>query len=132
MMIKQYFVALITFLMIDGIWLVMVAKNFYAKYLGYLMAKSPNFMAAGVFYLIYILGMVILVLQPALTKGSIWQAALTGALFGLCGYATYDLTNLATIKDWPLAVTVVDLVWGTFVSGAVAGISYWLLTKWLS
>jgi uncharacterized membrane protein len=131
-MIKQYFVALFTFLIIDGVWLTVVAKNFYAKHLGYLMAKTPNLAAAGIFYLIYILGMVVLVLQPALAKGSIWQAVLTGALFGLCGYATYDLTNLATIKDWPILVTVVDLIWGTVLSGAVAGISYWVLTKWFS
>lgn len=131
-MIKQYFVALLTFLAIDGLWLTVVAKNFYAKHLGYLMAKTPNLAAAGIFYLIYILGIVVLVLSPALQKGSLATAVLTGALFGLCGYATYDLTNLATIKDWPLLVTVVDLIWGTFLSGAVAGISYSILTKWSS
>jgi len=131
-MIKQYFVALLTFLAIDGVWLTVVAKNFYAKHLGYLMTKTPNLAAAGIFYLIYILGMVVLVLSPALQKGSLTTAILTGALFGLCGYATYDLTNMATIKDWPLLVTVVDLIWGTVLSGAVAGISYSILTKWLS
>jgi len=130
-MIKQYLVSLGVFLLIDGVWLTVVAKNFYAKYLGYIMAKTPNLAAAGIFYLIYILGMVVLVLQPALAKGSLWSAILTGALFGLCGYATYDLTNLATLKDWPILVTIVDLIWGTFLSGAVAGLSYWLLTKWL-
>lgn len=128
-MIKQYLVALGTFLLIDGIWLTVVAKNFYAKHLGYLMVKTPNLAAAGIFYLIYILGMVVLVISPALQKGSILMAILTGALFGLCGYATYDLTNLATIKDWPTLITIVDLIWGTVLSGAVAGISYWILTK---
>ncbi|KKQ30065.1 MAG: hypothetical protein US68_C0012G0005 [Candidatus Shapirobacteria bacterium GW2011_GWE1_38_10] len=131
-MIKQYFVALFTFLIIDGVWLTVVAKNFYAKHLGFLMAKTPNLAAAGIFYLIYILGMVVLIIAPALQKGSIMTAILTGALFGLCGYATYDLTNLATIKDWPVLVTVVDLIWGTFLSGAVAGVSYWILSKWFS
>lgn len=130
-MIKQYLVALGTFLLIDGVWLTVVARNFYAKYLGYIMTKTPNLAAAGIFYLIYILGMVVLVLGPALQKGSLMSAILTGALFGLCGYATYDLTNLATIKDWPLLVTIVDLIWGTVLSGAVAGISYLILTKWL-
>jgi len=130
-MIKQYLVALGTFLLIDGVWLTVVAKNFYAKYLGFLMTKTPNLAAAGIFYLIYILGMVVLALGPALQKGSLMSAVLTGALFGLCGYATYDLTNLATIKDWPLLVTMVDLIWGTVLSGAVAGISYLILTKWL-
>ena len=117
--------------MIDGIWLTVVAKNFYAKHLGFLMSKTPNLLAAGIFYLIYILTLVILIINPAIQKGSLMSAILTGALFGLCAYATYDLTNLATIKDWPLIVTIVDLIWGTFVSASVAGISYWLLTKWL-
>ncbi len=129
-MIKQYFVALFTFLVIDGLWLTTIAKNFYAKHLGYLMSKTPNLAAAGIFYLIYIFGMVVLVVSPALQKNSLISAILMGALFGLCGYATYDLTNMATIKDWPLIVTIVDLIWGTFLSGAVAGISYWILTKW--
>ena len=130
-MLKQYFVALFTFLMIDGLWLTVVAKNFYAKYLGYLMSKTPNLAAAGIFYLIYIFTLVVLVISPALQKQSLSSAILTGALFGLCAYATYDLTNLATIRDWPLLVTIVDLVWGTFVTAAVAGISYFVLTKWL-
>lgn len=130
-MIKQYLVALGTFLLIDGVWLTVVAKNFYAKYLGFLMTKTPNLAAAGIFYLIYIWGMVVLILGPALQKGSLMSAILTGALFGLCGYATYDLTNLATIKDWPVLVTIVDLIWGTVLSGVVAGISYLILTKWL-
>jgi len=128
-MIKQYFVALTTFLIIDGIWLTLIAKNFYAKHLGFLMSKTPNLAAAGIFYLIYILGMVVLVISPALQKHSLISAILMGALFGLCGYATYDLTNMATIKDWPLIITVVDLIWGTFLSGAVAGISYWILNR---
>ncbi len=131
-MIKQYLVALLTFLAIDGLWLTVVAKNFYAKHLGFIMSKTPNLASAGIFYLIYILGMVVLVLSPALEKSSLRQAILTGALFGLCGYATYDLTNLATIKDWPLLVTMVDLVWGTALSASVAGISYTILTKWFS
>jgi uncharacterized membrane protein len=130
-MIKQYFVSLFTFLLIDGIWLTVVAKNFYAKYLGYLMSKTPNLAAAGIFYLIYIFTLLILVIIPALQKGSLISAILTGALFGLCAYATYDLTNLATIKDWPLLITIVDLVWGTFVTAAVAGISYLIISKWL-
>ncbi|MFA6368990.1 MAG: DUF2177 family protein, partial [Candidatus Shapirobacteria bacterium] len=86
-MIKQYFVALFSFLVIDGIWLTVVAKNFYAKHLGYLMAKNPNLLAAGIFYLIYIFGLVVLVLSPALQKGSLISAILMGALFGFCAYA---------------------------------------------
>lgn len=130
-MIKQFFVAFISFLMIDGVWLMFIAKDFYARYIGHLMAKNPNIAAAGIFYLIYIFTLVVLIISPAIQKGSLATAILTGALFGLCAYATYDLTNLATIKDWPLIVTVVDLIWGTFVSGAVAGVSYLILTRWI-
>ena len=128
-MIKQFFVAFITFLIIDGAWLALIAKNFYAKHLGYLMAKNPNFAAAGIFYVIYIITLVVLIIAPALQKGSLSAAILTAALFGFCAYATYDLTNLATIKDWPLIVTVVDLIWGTFVTAAVSGITYLILSR---
>ena len=128
-MIKQFFVAFITFLIIDGAWLALIAKNFYAKHLGYLMSKTPNFAAAGIFYVIYIITLVILIIAPALQKGSLSAAILTGALFGFCAYATYDLTNLATIKDWPLLITIVDLIWGTFVTAAVSGITYLILSR---
>lgn len=130
-MIKQYFVALLTFLVIDGLWLTLIAKNFYAKHLGYIMTKTPNLSAAAIFYLIYIFALVVLVLSPALQKGNLLSAILTGALFGFAAYATYDLTNLATLKDWPLIVTLVDLAWGAFLSGAVTGISFYILNKWL-
>ncbi len=130
-MLKQFIVTFITFLAIDGLWLTIIAKDFYAKHLGFIMTKTPNLTAALIFYLIYIFTMVVLVISPALQKGSLMTAILTGALFGLCAYATYDLTNLATLKDWPLLVTIVDLIWGTVLSGAVAGISYLILTKLL-
>ena len=98
-MIKLYFISLFVFLGIDSIWLLLIAKKFYADQLGYLMAKTPNLLAALIFYLLFIVGVVFLVLAPALKNNSLSQAILMGALFGLCSYATYDLTNLATIKD---------------------------------
>jgi len=128
-MIKQFLVAFITFLIIDGAWLALIAKNFYAKHLNFLMSKTPNFAAAGIFYIIYIITLVVLIIAPALQKGSLSTAILTAALFGFCAYATYDLTNLATIKDWPLIITVVDLIWGTFVTAAVSGITYLILSR---
>ncbi len=130
-MLKQFLVAFLTFLAIDGLWLTVVAKDFYAKHLGFIMTKTPNLTAALLFYVIYIFTMVVLIISPALQKGSLMTAILTGALFGLCAYATYDLTNLATLKDWPLLVTIVDLIWGTVLSASVAGISYLILTKLL-
>lgn len=123
-MIKQFFVALGSFLVVDGLWLTLIAKNFYSKHLGYLMAKNPNFLAAGLFYLIYVFAMVVLIVSPGIEKGSFWSTVLSGALFGLCCYATYDLTNLATVQNWPIIVTIVDLIWGTFLSATIAAISF--------
>ena len=128
-MIKQFLVAFGSFLAVDGLWLGLVAKNFYSKHLGYLLAKNPNFVAAGVFYLIYIFSLVVIVISPGLQKGSMSHTVLMGALFGFCCYATYDLTNMATIKDWPLIVTLVDLVWGTVLSASITAITYLVLKK---
>lgn len=128
-MIKKFIITFIVFLIIDGLWLTVVAKNFYAKHLGFLMSSKPNLTAAGIFYIIYIFTLIILILTPALQKGSLSTAIWTGALFGLCAYATYDLTNLATVKDWPLLITIVDLIWGTTLTATVSGISYWILSK---
>ena len=130
-MIKLYFISLFVFLGIDSIWLTVVAKKFYADQLGYLMAKTPNLLAALIFYLLFIVGVVFLVISPALKNNSLTQAILMGALFGLCSYATYDLTNLATIRDWPLLVTIIDMIWGTTLSAIVAGVSFWIY-QWLS
>jgi len=128
-MIKQFFIALGSFLAIDGLWLTVISKNFYAKHLGYLMSKNPNLWAAGLFYLIYVFAMVFFVVSPGIEKGSLWSTVLSGALFGLCCYATYDLTNLATVQNWPLIITIVDLIWGTFLSATIAAISFWVFHK---
>lgn len=111
------------------VWLVLIAKNFYAKHIGYLMSKNPNLLAALIFYLIFIAGLVIFVISPALEKREWVYALLMGAFFGLITYATYDLTNLATIKDWPLLVTIVDLVWGMTVSASVSVVSYFIAIR---
>lgn len=93
------------------------------------MAKNPNLLSAFIFYLIFITGLVVFVITPALDKRSWMHAVLAGALFGLTTYATYDLTNLATIKNWPLIVTVVDLIWGTVLSVTVSVITYFIALK---
>jgi uncharacterized membrane protein len=129
MLIKLYLIALPVFLLLDGVWLGAIAKNLYRRQLGHLMTASPNWLAAIVFYLLFIVGLVALVLQPAVSKNSWQQALILGALFGLVSYATYDLTNLATLKDWPLSVTVIDLIWGTALSATVAVISFWLFSR---
>ena len=125
--LKNYGIAIVVFLTIDAIWLLLIAKNLYSKYLGYLMAKSPNLLAALVFYLIFVAGMLYFVIMPALNKSS-WQDALvSGMFFGLVTYATYDLTNLATVKDWPITITLIDLAWGSFVTAATCSISYFVI-----
>jgi uncharacterized membrane protein len=126
---KNYLIALFIFLIIDGIWLGLIAKNLYANHLGFLMKDSPNLIAALIFYLIFVFALLIFVINPALAKKSLVSAALMGALFGLVTYATYDLTNLATVKNWPLNITLIDLLWGSFVSSSVSTLTYLIISK---
>jgi uncharacterized membrane protein len=129
MFIKLYGIAFTVFLAIDAVWLTLIAKNFYAKYIGYLMSKNPNLWAALIFYLIFIAGLIFFVITPALDKKMWTHALFAGLFFGFVTYATYDLTNLATLKDWPLLVTIVDLLWGMFVSAVVSVATYFLALK---
>lgn len=122
--IRNYVIALVIFLAIDMVWLNVIAKSFYARHLGYLMTSRVNVVAAFVFYLLFVLGILVFVVNPALARESWQYALLIGMLFGLICYATYDLTNLATVRDWPVLITVVDLIWGTSVSGATSLLSY--------
>ena len=121
---KLYLIALPVFFIIDMIWLGLIAKGFYGKHLGFLMRPRPNWTAAIVFYLIFIAGILIFVVMPAKADGSAIKAVWLGLAFGLVTYATYDLTNLATIKQWPLVVTVVDLIWGMVLSASVGFLTY--------
>jgi uncharacterized membrane protein len=128
-MLKIYLIALPVFFLIDMLWLGLVAKEFYAKQIGLLLKPDVNWTAAIIFYLLFIAGLVVFVIEPAVTRQS-WVSALTlGAFFGLITYATYDLTNLATLKDWPIMVTLVDLLWGTFLGASVSVITYFIAIK---
>lgn len=120
MFVKLYFIALPIFFSMDMIWLGVAAKNFYVKQIGFLMKSNVNWLAAVLFYLLFIVGLVVFVIAPAVEKGSWVRALLFGALFGLITYATYDLTNLATVRDWPLALTAVDLTWGAVLAASVS------------
>lgn len=124
--IRTYFIALLVFFVIDIIWLVVIARKLYQKELGFIMSEKPNWIAAIIFYLIFIVGLVFFVIYPAIGKESWSYALLAGMLFGLITYSTYDLTNLATLKDWPLKITVIDLIWGTSLGGAVSTITYFI------
>ena len=129
MFIKLYGIALPIFFAIDMVWLGLVAKKFYAKQIGFLMKTNVNWIAAIIFYLLFIVGIVVFIIIPALEQKSWMHALLFGALFGLITYATYDLTNLATLKDWPIIVTIVDLVWGMILSASVSTITYLIAIK---
>ena len=128
--IKLYLVTLLAFFAIDMLWLGLVARTFYRKYLGFLMAPSPNWLAAIIFYLLFILGILVFVVLPGLEDNSLKTTLLRAALFGLITYATYDLTNLATLKDWPILVTIVDMLWGVVLSVSVSAVSF-LAGRWL-
>ena len=129
MFLKLYGIALCIFFTIDMFWLGFIAKNFYSKQIGFLMKEDINWMAAIIFYLIFIVGLVLFVIEPSIEKRSWKNALLMGALFGFISYATYDLTNLATLKNWPLLVTIVDLVWGAFIAAAVSTLTFFVANK---
>jgi uncharacterized membrane protein len=129
MFLKLYFIALPVFFAIDMIWLGLVAKDFYRNQIGFLLKENVNWVAAISFYLLFIVGVVFFVVMPALEKGSWMYALLVGALFGFITYATYDLTNLATTKDWPLLVTLVDLAWGAVLSASVSIGTFLIATR---
>jgi uncharacterized membrane protein len=127
--LKLYAIALPVFFAIDMLWLGVVAKNFYRQQIGHLLKPDVNWTAAIAFYLLFLAGLVFFVIEPAMTKGSWHDALLRGAFFGLVTYATYDLTNLAVAKDWPLTLTLVDMAWGTALGAAVSTTTYFVAQK---
>lgn len=114
--IKLYGITLVVFFLIDITWLAVVAPKLYQSQIGHLMSSEVNIAAAAIFYLLFITGMVYFAIQPAVNANSWVQALLVGGFFGLITYATYDLTNMATLKDWPLLITIIDISWGTTLS----------------
>lgn len=124
----QYLLTLLLFLIIDLLWLGMIARNFYSQQLGDLRSVSTNWLAAGAFYLIFNIGLMLFAVIPALRGGGIRLALGHGALYGFFTYATYDLTNLATLEDWPWKMSVVDILWGTALCASVSCLSVYLGT----
>jgi uncharacterized membrane protein len=129
--LKLYGLSLASLLAIDALWLTKIAPKLYKSNLGHLMADSPNLLAAGLFYLIYIVGVVVFVVQPAYEQGSLIYALSRGALFGLVAYATFDLTGMAVFKDWPAKITVIDLLWGTVLTAGVSVLATYLALKFV-
>jgi uncharacterized membrane protein len=122
--LKLFGIAFVVFFIIDMIWLGLIARNLYQNQIGHLLKPDVNWYAAIIFYVLFIAGLVIFVIQPAATANSIGHAILYGALFGLITYATYDLTNLATLKDWPITITIIDLTWGTFLGMSTSALAF--------
>jgi len=123
-LVTAYVTTAVVFLAIDYVWLSQVATRFYFDRIGHLLMDKPNLAIAALFYLVYVVGLVIFAVVPALKSGSLGHAVLYGALFGFFAYATYDVTNLATLRNWPVLVAVVDVIWGTVLSGVAAAAGY--------
>ena len=128
--LKLYALTVPVFFIIDLVWLGVVAKGFYQKNLKYILSPDVNWTAAIIFYLIYIVGILVFAVLPGVAKDSWQHAALWGALFGFFTYATYDLTNLALLKDWPLNIVIVDILWGMVLCTVVATLGFYI-AKWL-
>jgi len=124
-----YLMTVPVFFVIDMVWLGAVAKGFYRRHLGDFLAAKFNWPAAMIFYLLFIVGILVFAVLPSLEKQSLIHCVVMGVLFGFFTYATYDLTNLATLQDWPLVIVVVDIVWGMVLSGSVATISFLLARR---
>lgn len=122
--IAAYIAAAISFLALDALWLGVVARGLYQREFGAMLLEKPNMAAAVAFYALYLVGIVVFAVKPALEAGGWSRALLQGALFGLIAYATYDLTNLATLKGFPIRVVAPDLMWGAFVTAAAALAGY--------
>ena len=125
--IISYILTTIVFLIIDLAWLGFIAKDLYRKYLGSFLAENVNWTAAIIFYLLYIVGISIFAIYPAVNKDSMMSAIVLGALFGFFAYATYDLTNLATLKGWPTTIVLIDIIWGTILTASVSVSGYYIV-----
>lgn len=124
-----YLVAGLTFFLVDVVWLYLASERLYRQHISHLLADSFDLMPALFFYLIYTFGIVVLAVVPALKAGSWITASLSGACLGFVAYATYDLTNQATLRSWPLVVTLVDCAWGTFLTSIAATFAYYVVSR---
>jgi uncharacterized membrane protein len=127
--IVLFFISLIIFLAIDLLWLGFVAKDLYAHFMGDILREKPNWAAALTFYAIFVAGLTYFVTAPAIDAGSLTDAAVRGALFGIVTYATFDLTSLAVLKGYPLGIVPIDMAWGAVLATSVSTASYTVYTK---
>ena len=127
--VVAYIVTAVIFLGLDALWLSQIALGMYRREIGTLLLDKPNLVIAGLFYLLFVIGIVVLAIVPALNGGGWTTALLNGAVLGLVAYGTYDGTNLSTLKNWSLTVTIADLLWGTALTAVSATIGY-LIVSW--
>ena len=125
------FITSILFIIVDLLWLSFSVKYFYKPQLGTLLNEKPVMWAAILFYLIYVVGLAIIILQPAIKQDSTTQAFFTGIVFGIVAYGTYNFTNMATIKNWSPYVVLVDIIWGGFLTGTSSALGIYLSKKFL-
>jgi uncharacterized membrane protein len=130
-LIQLYIATAILFFAVDILWLGIIAKNFYNKHLGRFFRERVNWTAASLFYSLYILGIMIFAILPGISSASLARTVTLGVLYGLFTYATYDLTNLATLKDWPVKIVVVDILWGMVLCGLVSAGGFFVATRFL-
>lgn len=123
----SYALTFAVFLLIDMAWLGFIAKGLYHKYLGGFLSEQVNWTAAIVFYLLFVVGIFIFAIMPSVEKDSVVSAITLGALFGFFTYATYDLTNLATLKNWPLKIVFIDILWGSVLTGIVSTAGFYIV-----
>ena len=125
--VVSYLLTAMVFFGIDLVWLGLVAKNMYNRNIRHLMSSQVNWVAAVVFYLAFIVGILVFAVYPSVDRDSLLRAIVLGVLFGFFTYSTYDLTNLATLRDWPLSVTIVDIAWGMVLTGAVSAVGFFIV-----
>ena len=130
-LVQLYLVTGILFFAIDILWLGVIAKKFYHRHLAHFFRERVNWAAASIFYCLYILGIMIFAILPGISCASLARTSVLGVLYGLFTYATYDLTNLATLKDWPVKIVVVDILWGLVLCGLVSAGGFLVATRFL-
>lgn len=122
-----YVLTFAVFFILDMAWLGFIAKDIYKKYLGGFLSEQVNWTAAIIFYLLFVVGVFFFAILPSVEKNSLTSAIMLGALFGFFTYATYDLTNLATLKNWPLNIVFIDILWGSLLTGMVSTAGFYIV-----
>ena len=129
--LKIFLIALPIFLLLDALWLGLVARGLYQKNIGFLLGPV-NWTVALIFYLIFVAALVFLVIHPAIVARAPVQLLVSALVFGLATYAAYDLTNLATINNWPLSISLIDIAWGMFISAATSISTYYIFINFFA